>query len=145
MSSDVAIAPRAVEKIAVKLGCVLYSPEISPRLNEKRELAKDHYNSLKNDHESDALFAAIKAWKQHRALFSKVNEVLARFGNQEDFPDIILKIMKEESPNIEDAVRGFIGKDSHATIETIPQTRTDDFIEKLKKKNKQKQKQKKTF
>lgn len=139
VSSDIMIAPRAVEKIAVKLGCVLYSPEISPRLNEKKELTKDYYSSLNNDHEVDALFAAMKAWKQHRVLFSRVTDVITRFGKQEKFPDIVLKIMKEESPNIEDAVREFIGKESQATIETIPKTKTDDFIEKLKKKIDEKQ------
>ncbi len=111
VASDISVVPKAIEKIATKLGCVVYSPEISPSLNDKRELTKEYYHSLKNDHEVDALSATIKAWKHYRTLFFRVNEVLKRFNRQEIFADVMLKIMREESPNIEDAVREFIEKE----------------------------------
>lgn len=141
VSSDISATPKAVEKIAIKFGCIVYSPEISPTLNEKREVTKEYYKSVKNDHEVDALFAAMKGWKQYRVLFSKVNEILKIFDRQENFPDIMLKILKDESPNIEDAVREFIEKENQFVSEPLPHTQSDVFVEKLQKKLDEKQKQ----
>ncbi len=111
MASDVSIAPRSVEKVATKLGCVVYSPDASLSINEKTGLSKEYYSLMKNDHEVDALSAAIKAWKHYRTLFSRVNEVLKRFDRLEIFSEIVQKMLKEKSPNIEDAIREFIEKE----------------------------------
>jgi len=92
---------------------------------------------VKNDHEIDALSAAIKAWKHHRTLFSRVDDVLKKFGRQEIFADIMLKIMKHESPNIEDAIREFIEKERQPVeVEKISKEENTkrEFIEKLQKK-----------
>ena len=92
---------------------------------------------MKNDHEIDALSAAIKAWKHHRTLFSRVDDVLKKFGRQEIFADIMLKIMKHESPNIEDAIREFIEKERQPVeVEKISKEENTkrEFIEKLQKK-----------
>lgn len=140
ISSDVSITPKSVEKIATKLGSMLYSPETSPSSNEKKNLTKDYYASVKNDHENDALFAAIKAWKYHRVFFSKVDSVLKNFNKQDIFADVTLKLLKEESPNIEDAVREFIEKENQPIlIETIKEH--PDVSEKLRQKLIEKQKQ----
>lgn len=141
VASDVSSPPKSVEKIATKVGAVLYSPPVSPSLNEKRDLTKN-YSSLKNDHEVDALSAAIRAWKQHRVLFSKVGSILESYGKQESFTKIILRIMKEESPNIEDAIRGFIEKEEIVPRETMPKKEIrQDFVVKLETKLKEKQKE----
>lgn len=142
ISSDVSSVPSSVERIAIKLGCIVYSPDVSPSLNEKRELTKEYRNILKNDHETDALSAAIKAWKNYRTLFSRVREVLKRFNREEIFPDIMLNLLKEESPNIEDAIREFVDKERPIVIEK-PQKENNqnDFIGKLQKKLGEKQQQ----
>ncbi len=108
ISSDVTSVPKSVEKVAIELGCSIYSPDMLLSLNEKRGLTKKY--SVKNDHEVDALSAAIKAWRYYRMLFSKTDDVLKRFDKQEFFADIARKLVKEESPNIEDAVREIIEK-----------------------------------
>lgn len=141
ISCDVSTTPRSIEKIATKLGCTVYSPDTSLSIKEKKELTKDYYRSTKNDHEVDALSAAIKAWKQHRTLFSKVNDTLSKFDKQEIFSDIMLKILKEESPNIEDAVREFIEKKSDVATGKISKEDTTqrDVIGRMQKKVDEKQ------
>jgi len=144
ISSDVEIAPTSVEKIATKLGCVVYSPITSLSIKEKRELTKDYYPSLKNDHEVDALSAAIKAWKHHRPLLSKVNDALIKFDKKEIFADIVLKVLKEENPNIEDAIHEFIEKEKPPVAEeeiSKEETAQRDYIERLQKKIIEKQRQ----
>lgn len=137
VSTDVSVAPSSVEKVATKFGCAIYSPYAPISLSEKRELTKDYYNSVKNDHEIDALSAAIKAWKHHRTLFSRVDDALKEFGRQEIFAGVILKILKEESPNIEDAIREFIEKEKQPVeVERISKDENIKraFIGKLQKK-----------
>lgn len=142
VSSDVSNVPKSVERIATKLGCIVYSPDTSPTLNEKRDLTREYYGSLKNDHEVDALSASIKAWKSHRTLFSKVNDMLKKFDKQEIFSDIALKVMKAESPNIEDAIREFLEKERPSVvIEKISKEEgvQRDVVEKLQKRLVEKQ------
>ncbi|MEM5810925.1 MAG: DUF460 domain-containing protein [Candidatus Aenigmatarchaeota archaeon] len=138
MSSDVKIVPSSVEKVATKLGCILYSPDASLSLNEKRELTKENYHILKNDHEVDALAAAIKAWKYYRTLFSKVNNILKKFNKQEIFADVMLKVIKEGGPNIEDTIREFIERKQETPMLNEKATQKD-LIEKLQKKLVEKQ------
>ena len=57
--------PRSIEKLASILGSKVYFPEISLSVVEKQELTKEFKEMIKNDHESDALAASIKAWKSH--------------------------------------------------------------------------------
>ena len=142
VSTDVSVTPSSVEKVATKLGCVIYSPHAPISLSEKRELTKDYCHSVKNDHEIDALSAAIKAWKHHRTLFSRVDDALKKFGRQETFAGIMPKILKEESPNIEDAIREFIEKERQP-IEVEKMSKDESIqrglIEKLQKKLEEKQ------
>ncbi len=108
ISTDVSITPKSIGIVATKLECVVSSPDEPLGVNEKRELTKDYYTSLENTHEIDALAAAIKSWKFYRNLFSRIEDVLNRFDKQEILPQVIVKILKEDSPNIEDTVREFI-------------------------------------
>ncbi len=104
ISSDVKIVPKSVEKIAVKFGSIAYSPDDSLSINEKKELTRDYYHLTRNDHEVDALSSAIKAWKHHRSIFEKVYKTVEQVDKKDIFADVMVKVLKEESPNIEDAI-----------------------------------------
>lgn len=108
IASDVSIMPKSVEKIATKFGCVSYSPDISLSLVEKQNLTKEFNELVKNGHETDALSASIKAWKNYRNIFRKIDESLARFNKKDLFSKVVRRVIKEESPNIEDSIRNFI-------------------------------------
>ena len=127
ISSDVRATPQSVEKLATKLGCTVFSPEMSLSLNEKKALTNEYYHSIKNDHEVDALAAAIKAWKQYRGLFSKVNQVLKELDRYDLFTDIILKALNEDMPNIEDAVHEFMEKDKLKTSDEKPEGKNPEI------------------
>ena len=141
ISCDVNVVPKSVEKIAAKLGCIVYSPDTSLALNEKRELTKDYYHSLKNDHEVDALSAAIKAWKHHRTLFSKVNDALKKIDKKELFAYAMKMILKEEGLNIEDAIRELNEKNEPFEIKEVSKEEAvqRDVINRLQKKLVEKQ------
>lgn len=105
ISSDVNIPPKSVEKIASKFGCVLYSPDNQLTFAKKKDLVRDYLDLINNHHEIDALSASIKAWKCYRHLFERVDATLKKFDKEELFIDIISKLIREESANIEEAVR----------------------------------------
>lgn len=96
--------PKSVEKIASIMGSKIYVPEESLSVSEKLELTKDFTKRVRNDHELDALSASIKAWKNYRDLFSKINYTLQELGLSEIFEEVVLKLLKEESGNIDDAI-----------------------------------------
>lgn len=133
ISTDVSVTPKAIGNIATKLECVVSSPDISLGVNEKRELTRNYNTSLENTHEIDALAAAIKSWKSYRNLFSRIEDVLKEFDEKEIFPQVLAKILREGSPNIEDAVREIV--ESKGTIvnekSSNDDSRQKDLIKKL--------------
>jgi predicted RNase H-like nuclease (RuvC/YqgF family) len=96
IASDVSPLPKSVEDIVNEFGCKAFSPKNSLSVEEKNELTKEYSKFLKNDHEKDALAAALKAWKNYRDIFEKISMA---------YEDVILKIWKKESENIESAIK----------------------------------------
>lgn len=141
ISSDVSTAPRSVEKVAAKLGCIVYSPDISLTVVEKKDMTRSYRANVKNNHENDALSAALKAWKRYRVLFSDVNDVLKKFEKEDMLADVMLKILKEESPNIEDTVKEFVEKEKsdNAAEALNNETAHQDAVRMLQKKIAEKQ------
>ena len=104
ISSDVDVVPKTVENIARKFGCVLYSPDRQVSFAQKKKITRDYSEITKNHHEIDALSACMKAWKHYRPMFSKIGYILKKFNKQEIFLEIISKLIKDKSPNIESAI-----------------------------------------
>lgn len=71
VATDVHPAPETVEKVATSVDAELWEPDESLSVEEKRELAGD---ATENDHERDALAAALKAYQDHLDLFRKVEK-----------------------------------------------------------------------
>lgn len=133
ISTDVSVTPKSIANIATKLECIVSYPDAPMGVDEKRELAKNYYNSLENAHEIDALSAAIKSWKSYRNLFSRIEDVLKKFNKEEFFPQVLVKILREDSPNIEDAVREFIENERTVVNENLlkDESGQKDLIKKL--------------
>lgn len=140
IASDVNAIPKSVEKIASKFACISYSPAISMSLKEKHELTKEFTDLLKNDHEVDALSASIKAWKHYRHLFFKVNEVLNKFNKPEIFGEVIKKVVRNESSNIEDFVRKYLQENENKQTKNFEKKNGEDEL-KLQQKLAEKQKE----
>ncbi|MBI2084549.1 MAG: DUF460 domain-containing protein [Candidatus Aenigmarchaeota archaeon] len=110
VSTDVITAPKSVEKIAARFGCILFSPESQLSFEKKKSLVKDYHGLTNNHHEMDALSASVKAWKHYRHLFEKIDLTLRKFERGELFMDIISKLIKEKRANIEEAVREVVNE-----------------------------------
>lgn len=100
IATDVNPSPRSVGKIASVLGSNLYVPKKSMTVKEKIKLVRNFAKELKNDHESDALAASLKAWKTHRILFDRVFIELKKKNKIELYDEIISKLVQRGSENI---------------------------------------------
>ncbi len=69
--SDVSPIPNLVSKLAATFDAELYSPKVLLSKVDKRDLTKD-YPDLRNNHEMDALSAAIKAYNLLKPKLDKV-------------------------------------------------------------------------
>jgi len=72
VATDVYPTPGAVEKVKRSFNAVLYSPGEDIPSEEKIALAKGY--GYRNDHERDALSAAVSAYKKYKNKFQKVEK-----------------------------------------------------------------------
>jgi predicted RNase H-like nuclease (RuvC/YqgF family) len=98
VATDKAKPPLLVRKVAAAFGARLFNPLADMKLAEKKEIAKGF--SLKNDHEVDALAAAIYA-KQY---FSDTLEKVERFVDAGQQGPVKKLLITGQAPNIETAV-----------------------------------------
>lgn len=110
ISSDVNPAPKSIEKIASMLGSKLFLPKTSLTMREKEKLIKWYDVRPRNKHEIDALSACLKAWKTYRPFFLKIEKRLEKIGSSKFFDEVITKLVKEESKNIESAMKNILSK-----------------------------------
>jgi predicted RNase H-like nuclease (RuvC/YqgF family) len=127
IASDVNPLPKSIESVVNEFGSKAFVPEKSLSVEEKVELTKNYNNILKNDHEKDALAAALKAWKKYRELFEKINAATE---------EVVLKIFKRESENIENAIRE-VFKEKLIKVEEKPEEKYKKEIKSLGKKLKE--------
>lgn len=144
VASDVNPLPQSVEKLASSVGSRVYYPEESLRISEKVELTRDHEIEIKNHHERDALAAAIKAYKNYRSLFLKIEQTVNEIGSPELFEDVARKVVKEDVENIMDGIDEIVEKKKvveEPKVEIKKTVREEDYqklIEKLQERLKQK-------
>lgn len=104
ITSDVNPMPRNVRNIARKLGAKIYLQEKSLSVAEKRRVVKDYKNYVKSGHESDALAAVIKAWKNYRPFLLKIEKMAKKYGLSKHFDLLVEKFIKGEYDNIDEAI-----------------------------------------
>ena len=84
IAADVSPAPSFVEKLVKKWNAVLFVPSSDLEAMEKRDLAQTHAQQfnidLKNPHEVDALFAAVKAFQHYKNKFEQVEKRVKEAG-----------------------------------------------------------------
>jgi predicted RNase H-like nuclease (RuvC/YqgF family) len=131
IATDVTPTPKSIEKLASKLGCKIYSPEYPLSLLEKQELTREFRERVKGGHEIDALAASIKAWKNYRDLFSKVSHTLEKLNLPDIFEDVVIKLIKEDRYNIDDAIKEILDQKKKPLPETPEKRKTIQDYEKL--------------
>ncbi len=101
VATDVNPAPKFVEKFAAETGSKVISPKQSMKVYQKKELTKNY--SCTNDHECDALAAAILAFKKIRALLKKISIYLKR-RNKEALKREVTQLVFSKGMSISDAI-----------------------------------------
>jgi hypothetical protein len=109
IATDVNPPPKTVKKLAKTLGCKLYYPEVSLSNLEKVKLVKKYDEETGGYHQKDALAAGIKALKNYRELFSKIQDAVSKF-DKKIFDEVAIKIIRDGADNIRDAIKKIMRK-----------------------------------
>ncbi len=104
ISADRNPLPHNVEKLASTLGCRPFYPVRSLSSLEKIKLVGGFSDKIKNDHERDALAAALGVYKHYTSLFSKTRRELERIGLTKVHSSVLEKLITDEAENIEEAI-----------------------------------------
>lgn len=80
VAGDKEYNPDFVDRLAVKLGARVISPDYDLKVSEKRELTKEYETG--NQHEMDALASAIFAFKKIGSLLKKINIFVEHYGKE---------------------------------------------------------------
>ena len=87
IATDKSSIPKSVEQIASQFGSRIYFPPHEMKISEKETLTKQFSSKIKNDHERDALAAALKAWKKYKDEIFSTYEFLKKIGIDEEYLD----------------------------------------------------------
>lgn len=101
VATDVNPVPKFVEKFAAQTGSKVIGPEQNLKVEHKKEITKEYY--FANDHEQDALAAAILAFKKIRALLDKVSFYLKKC-DKEDLKREVVQLVFSKGLSISDAI-----------------------------------------
>ena len=101
ISGDKQKNPDFVERLAVKLGARVISPDYDLKVSEKRDLTRQH--ETKNHHEADALASAFFAFKKIRPLLNKINIFIEHYKKENIRPQLVEFVVGKEL-NIRGAV-----------------------------------------
>lgn len=118
IASDVHDMPFSVEKIRRAFNGVAYSPKQDMSVGTKLELASPH--SYQNDHERDALAAALEAFRSYK---NKFQSILKRVPPGFDLDEVRAGIVKGQSL---ESVLGEMKEKSRPTEEKAPEMEIDE-------------------
>ena len=117
--SDVSPAQKAVLKLAAGFPAQVTSPEtIVPRREKKKMLRAFEFRPrLRNDHERDAVCAALLAWRELRPLMEKVDSRLAKLGVGDAAAASTIKVqVLQNKRNITTQIRQFLSTEKKGNI-----------------------------
>lgn len=117
ISVDTMHAPETVRRVAAAFSARLYYPKRDLYIGEKKTIIGE--KDVKNDHERDALAAAMYAKSFFSSLFKKVDNALGGKSLGYLSPDVKELLVKHESGNIEQAVKMLLGE-ARPQIKVVP-------------------------
>ena len=101
VAADKHKSPHAAAKIASSIGAKLILPNKDLSADEKRILAKDY--SVKNIHESDALAAALHAYKNLKPRLQKIEFFIEKYEQGKIIERIKETLIKDENSSFQKA------------------------------------------
>ncbi len=114
VATDVFPSPGAVEKVKRAFNAVLYSPGMDIPAEEKISLAREF--GYKNDHERDALAAALGAFKKYKNKFQQVERKVPAEVDPDEVKALVVKGF-----SIEKAIAILTSKPAIETAESVKQ------------------------
>lgn len=104
ITSDVNPLPRNVKNIARKFNAKTFLQGKSLLSIEKKKIVRKYSDYTRKDHETDALAAVVKAWKNYRPFLSKIEKELKRQNLSEYFDMIVKNFLSGRYYNMEEAI-----------------------------------------
>jgi uncharacterized protein len=112
VATDVFPTPGHVEKVKRAFNAVLFSPGGDIPAEEKISLGKEY--GYKNDHERDALAAAISAFKKYRNKFLQVEKKVPSDLDPDEVKALVVR-----GYSIENAIAKFVPSSAPAAAQTV--------------------------
>lgn len=94
VATDKAKVPSFVEEFGVKTGAILISPNQDMLVKEKEAAVREY--EFANDHERDALAAALFAYKQQADILDRVKRFVTKEGKEKIQDELIELVLKTE-------------------------------------------------
>ncbi len=109
VATDVTPPPSYVKKLASEIGAVLFAPQHSLSVEEKRKLVSS-YPQVRNTHQRDALAAALKAFHEYRDKFEAVEKEASKYGLAVPLDDAKYRVVRGAPVSIavREAVREYL-------------------------------------
>jgi len=142
IACDVFPAPGLAERLKRAYGAELWSPPFEPlSVEEKKELARGH--DTDNDHQRDALAAALKA---HRSYKNKLEQLGQRAPPWADIDELRVRVVRGQS--IEEAIASLtaVGQSEKSHVGgTAARVATSELVEDLRASLREREEQLKTM
>ncbi len=109
LACDVSNIPKKVKKLASEFKALLFSPEVEiPSFKKRRIVSEFAGITMKNQHENDALAAAILAYKHYRTILEEAGK---KADESRVARDIVREYVLKEGMAISDAISKARGED----------------------------------
>lgn len=117
ISVDTMHLPETVKRVAAAFGARLHAPRRDLYIGEKKSIVEGR--AVRNDHERDALAAAMHAKSFFAPLFAKVDRTLEKKSLTRLSAEVKELLVKNETGNIEQAVKMLLGE-SKPEVKIVP-------------------------
>lgn len=118
IATDKGNPPAAIKKIASSFNARFFSPEKDLGISEKKDITKNF--TFDNDHEQDALAAALYAKKEFSGLFEKIDYTLEKKNLLHMSDSVKELLVKNEVGNIEQAIKLLTPEKQENNVKVVP-------------------------
>ena len=130
---DRADAPEAARKLAASFNCELFCPKKDLTISEKEKLVAELPLEGLNDHEADALAAALAAWKSVAGQFNKIDANLEAISMEEKADDVKEMIFTGRAKNMSEALEKLVPKEKVEVKHKIREWDGKTLVKRLEK------------
>lgn len=101
IATDKRETPKGVKELAASLGCKVFRPKRDLSREEKEEIVKESEVEVEDDHQLDALAAALFAFKKLKRRLLIIESYLRKRNSLDRFDDVVYYIFKSRGVNVD--------------------------------------------